>query len=484
MAPYASSFYQLLLRPLSTDEDSQRKELILNIILCGSISFLATFEAILIVEWINWIFFKESYLGIPLYSFTLIYFSFVILLILSRHGLFRLASFLLLILYYTGATYSAYRWGPDLYQVILIYALIIIMSSILFDSRVGFLSTLIIAITIISFTILNGHGLISFAQAWKKDQTEINDVVEFSLTYLMISFISWLSNREITKSLKRARRSEGALQEQNKNLEQIVTERTSELRQLQAEKMAELYRFAEFGRLSSGVFHDLINPLSAVSANLNNLDSAVYSELPLVKESVNRAVVAANRMENFVQVVKKQLKQTETYELFSLNEQINEVILLLGYKTKTEGVEIIFWPPEKIEVWGNPLRLQQVVSNLICNALDSYENLEEKLPIEIRLETTNGLAAITVADRGCGIKEDILGKIFDPFFTTKQQKGVGLGLSTIKQITKKDLHGTIQVTSKEGIGSVFCLTFPIINESPKNQQINSQLSSQETPFVK
>ena len=72
-------FYNLLLRPRSLEEDDQRRELILNIILIGSIVFLTILEMFLVVEWLRWIFFQIPFSGIPVYVFTTVYLLFVFL---------------------------------------------------------------------------------------------------------------------------------------------------------------------------------------------------------------------------------------------------------------------------------------------------------------------------------------------------------------------------------------------------------------------
>ena len=118
------------------------------------------------------------------------------------------------------------------------------------------------------------------------------------VAWVRAEVIAWLSNREIEKSLKRARRSEAALKVERDALEITVEARTRQLREAQADQLSQLYRFAEFGQISSGLFHDLVNPLNAMSLNMENIlsiqDHATVSEM---RERIERAMGSAKRME-------------------------------------------------------------------------------------------------------------------------------------------------------------------------------------------
>ena len=88
----------------------------------------------------------------------------------------------------------------------------------------------------------------------------------------IIVLVSWLSNKEIEKALKRAKRSEIALKKERDGLEIEVERRTEELKKAQLEKLTIFYRFSNYGRIAAGLFHDIANPLTQVSLSLSRIE--------------------------------------------------------------------------------------------------------------------------------------------------------------------------------------------------------------------
>jgi two-component system NtrC family sensor kinase len=147
-------------------------------------------------------------------------------------------------------------------------------------------------------------------------------------------------------------------------------------------------------------------------------------------------------------------------ETVRLNELIEDMVTISAKRARFSGI-IINMEIEKdlppIEV--SPSELQQVLLNLINNALDAMEKEGGTLSISARLQDKN--IVIEVSDDGVGIPEDNLSQIFDPFFTTKPVgKGTGLGLSICYGIIKK-LGGEISVRSIIDKGSTFSVRFPL-----------------------
>ena len=449
-------FYRLLIKPKSADEDTKRRELILNIIL--TFSFVALFlldQSIFISELTN-----PAFHGIPFLLFTGVVLVSGFLLFLSRKGFIKTASYLLLLFYFVLTMYGVYHWSLVLPMIILGSVMIIVISSILIGIRFSFVATLLIIIGVITITHFQITGFIHAHLYWKSEPLQIKDAVEISIIFLLITAISWLSNREMERSLKRARQSEQALTEERNLLEIKVEERTKELKQAQMEKVAQLYRFAEFGKLSSGIFHDLMNPLNAVIANVSRLESApenISKDLPEVENYLKKAVFASRRMGDFLGTIRKQIRPSESEELFSLNKEVHEAIDILQYKARTAGVLLKIKDPRELTFFGNPLKFHQIALNLISNAIDSYEdvNQNEKI-VHITLRTYDDTILLRVTDYGCGIPEEIKPYLFEQFFTTKSpNKGMGIGLSSTKSIIENDFNGNIRVERTPGNGSSF-----------------------------
>jgi len=168
-------------------------------------------------------------------------------------------------------------------QSLLIYSLTIIMTGILLSTRAAFIMLLIISAYLFVITYIQINQVINIQTYWKRFDLGYIDSTIHVVTLSIITLISWLSNREIEKSLHRARTSEAALKKERDMLEVRVVQRTKELQKAQLDKMIHLYRFADFGRLASGLLHDLVSPLTTVALNLDHLQSlARATSLPLV----------------------------------------------------------------------------------------------------------------------------------------------------------------------------------------------------------
>jgi signal transduction histidine kinase len=441
-------FSVFFLEPKSVGEDDRRREYILNVVLVGSIVMLVFFGALILyyslTEGVN-------YNGVSFATLLCTFAFSVFLFILSRCGFFGLISYLLVVAYLLGDVYAAYQWGIDLHIVVLGYALIVLLASILIGTWFGFLMAGIIIAAIIPLRYLQLSGIIPL-------QSSADDIIDAVALAAIISFIviiAWLWNRELEKSLLRAKKSESELKEERDSLEIQVVKRTQALQQMQFEKVEQLYRFAEFGQLASGLFHDLLNLVNAASL------------ADAVKVPAQQASTISQRIEDFVQAIKRQLDHHETQKFFSLAEGVEYVLRLLSYKAMRAEIRIDFFQKGDRELvcFGDIFKFHQIVMNLVMNALDSYETSTRgagERVVEINIQKWENVIALKIADNGCGIPEAIRAKIFEPFFTTKTgAKGTGIGLATTKKIAEQDFHGTISLESEEGKGSAFTVLLPI-----------------------
>lgn len=448
--------YKLFIKPRSTDEDSRRRESILNYLLVGTLILTTTASMRVVIDYLKY---GEAYHGAPPY---LLFFAFSIffgLYVLSRIRFYRLAAYIFILLYFSLATYTIYKWGVGPPQGLLIYALVIVAASVLVGTRLAIVVTIGIDIVLIGLTYLYQIGRVHPDTYWANSVGKMEDTIVYVVTLGVILIVSWLSNREIERSLNRAHASELALKEERDLLEVKVEERTRELRKAQQEEILQLYRFAELGKMTSSLIHDLVNPLTTVSLNLEQLGGKQKPDI------VKRAKDAAKRMENFIETARLQVHQQRTHSFFMADQIISQAIEDTIARAKANNVAVDFIAKATVEIYGNPARFHQVILNLLCNAIDSYESKVikgNKRDVTIELYKDKRTAYITVRDLGRGIPEEIRAKIFEPFFSTKSKdRGLGLGLSITKDIFEKDFSGTITVATQEGKGTSFLLSFPI-----------------------
>src|SRR5205085_9358613 len=156
---------------------------------------------------------------------------------------------------------------------------------------------------------------------------------------------------------------------------------------------------------------------------------------------------------NLNKITKLNLKKLYVRELFGNLHQLMQPTL----EQKNIDLEIILRETD-LAFEADPSLIEQVLINLIVNAIEAVKEQEDRRIILSAESTALRKVILRVADNGTGMPEELLDKIFIPFFSTKKN-GSGIGLSLCKQIMM--LHrGTIQVQSKEGEGTSFSLQFP------------------------
>jgi two-component system NtrC family sensor kinase len=228
---------------------------------------------------------------------------------------------------------------------------------------------------------------------------------------------------------------------------------------MQSEKMAGL------GRLAAGVAHEINNPMSGIMlyANLIQEELGIDHELnedllTIIREAERCKIIVADLLE---------FSHQTTYEmdLVGLNEVIQKTITVLQHQPIFHNIAVSMELDENLPpIYGNPIRLNQVVMNVIVNAAQAMEG-NGSLRIASRCRANQDINEISITDSGPGIEDDMLEKIFDPFFTTKATgEGTGLGLSVSYAIIKEH-KGTIRVKSSPESGTTFMLRFPVVMET-------------------
>ena len=239
------------------------------------------------------------------------------------------------------------------------------------------------------------------------------------------------------------------------SLNNMIDELNKRSKQLvQAQKLASL------GRLTSGVAHELNNPLNNISTSLQILieeleenDLAYKKELLIgAEKEVERGKEIVRSLLEFARERSLSLKQVEFKDL--VNSAISQVRSQLP-----DNIHVNIDMPEDIHATLGPQRIERVLINLIVNAVHAMKNGGD-ITIRAKNEWEKNGFSFQVIDTGEGIDEKIISKIFDPFFTTKGVgKGSGLGLSIVYGIMEQH-DGKISVSSQVGKGTTFTCFLP------------------------
>lgn len=322
--------------------------------------------------------------------------------------------------------------------------------------------------------------LLAFSQVYEGVESvtgagsiSVTDIVIYVAIAILIGTMIWLSLRSIKTSSDRIQKSEKSLEVERDSLERRIAERTADFIRAEERRMIELQKNAEFGKLSQGLFHDLISPLSSVSLYARQLEkdtSQNYSDK--TKKMIKTVIDSSRRMNSFMESVRRSLgngssRQDHDYsDQADIGKEVNIVLDILGYKARMAGVNIKteIKPREEILLPIHPVRLHQLILNLVSNAIDACiqasaidENLKHSITISIFNKVVGkkeNVIELSVSDTGCGISKENQAKMFKEKFTTKKD-GIGIGLMTVKTIVEKDLKGTIGVESEVGKGTRF-----------------------------
>jgi PAS domain S-box-containing protein len=235
-------------------------------------------------------------------------------------------------------------------------------------------------------------------------------------------------------------------------MKDITEEQRLQDQLIQSEKLAGI------GILASGVAHEINNPLSGIIG---------MAEVALEEEDAakNRGYLTdilncAQRISEIVRGLRSYSRSAKKEELslVDLNGVLEESLRMVRLASKKTSVEVVknFQSDEKIR--ANVGEIQQVFTNLITNAFQAMDG--KKGPLILSTRSLKDSVEVKVSDHGMGIPQKYLSQIFDPFFTTKNPgEGTGLGLNIVYRIVTK-CEGTIDVESKEQVGTTFTIKFP------------------------
>ena len=237
----------------------------------------------------------------------------------------------------------------------------------------------------------------------------------------------------------------------------LQTVKTTQAQLIENEKMATL------GLLTSGIAHEINNPLNYITGAYNGLVDFFEEHNLLEQEQVQLFLNSIDEGVKRISSIVKRLNQfshssRKFDEVCDVNLIIENCIYLLGNEVKQRIDIQKEFSSESMIISGNSGKLHQAFFNILLN---SAQAIKDKGIINIKTEKKNGKIIVTIKDNGCGISKENINRIMEPFFTTKPPgQGVGLGLSIAYSIIKEH-KGTIVFDSEEGKGTMVIITFPI-----------------------
>lgn len=234
------------------------------------------------------------------------------------------------------------------------------------------------------------------------------------------------------------------------------------------EKLREIQHFIELGRMSASLIHEISNPLSAAILHLEQARDHKASSIDGLRQNIKILI-------SYVEAARQQVRLQSPETSFSVRSQINQVKQVLLPLAQNAGVRLYIDPVPTQRLFGDAVKFQQILSNLIVNAVQAYQATDSGLHKYVRLSITcnQNMLTLQVIDRGMGIPSNCLDKIFEPFYSTKhtEGRGLGIGLAIVRDFVVQSFNGSIDVKSSARLGTVFTVNLPLKEPAYKSKSL-------------
>jgi len=258
----------------------------------------------------------------------------------------------------------------------------------------------------------------------------------------------------VAQDITERKETKEKLKEYSERLEQLVEERTKELRDAK-EKLIRKEKLAVLGQLAGGVGHELRNPLGIISncvyyleMALSDADETIQKHLKMISSEVYKSE----------KIISNLLNLSRTKSISKEKIVVSELVdRILRKHTPPKGIEVNTEIASQLPpVFVDSGQIEQVLVNLVSNA---YQSMSEGGKLTIKAYVKKNKVYLSLTDTGCGIPQENIKKLFEPLFTTKA-RGIGLGLPIAKNLVEIN-GGKVEVESKEGKGSTFTVILPV-----------------------
>lgn len=216
---------------------------------------------------------------------------------------------------------------------------------------------------------------------------------------------------------------------------------TKNFENININKLEKLHNLANFGKLSAGIIHDLINPLNALILNLDQI--ILINKNKEIRNYLNQVNYATENIKNILISAKKQINIEDTKLNFNIKDEIHKILLILNYQIKKDKIIINLKANNKLKIYGSRIKFNRVITNLLINAIEACQKTKRiNKNISINISKNKNEITIKIVDNGCGIPQSIKNDLFKAFVSKK--KSLGIGLYLVKKIIEEDFNGKIE----------------------------------------
>jgi signal transduction histidine kinase len=365
---------------------------------------------------------------------VLIFIFLIFCKLLLHSGKRKLAAMLIISFYLLVAIYIAITEGTGSPYTLLVYCLYILITGVLMGGAPLVKATFATILTLFTIQIATDVGLLPDpAKA-----ASLGHIASYSVLYGVFALIGWSTTVQIETTLNKLRQARAETLHQKNLLAQALESEEYRLKKLQVEELNNLHQLAEVGQQTTLLFHEFANQLMNLSFDLEDNTT----------QSRKRAQTTLKDIESTMQAVRQQLS-TEHYEAVQLPKVITEVIkehkakLQAGHIRLTASIQPQDFPAT---VFGDTLKLKQILNILIDNAIQAYTDPSQKnRHIKVIVTTTQDKVQLKIIDNGSGIGQTQRSHLFKATHTTKLN-GHGIGLYITKRTIERQFHGTLELS--------------------------------------
>jgi len=308
---------------------------------------------------------------------------------------------------------------------------------------------------------------------------------------MAVAGISWWAVYQRRRRLEERSASRQALQRAAEELDRNIAQRTQELldanRRLESKyaklketehllrttqnELVQAGKLAMLGQMAAGVTHELNQPLAAIRAFADNaVTFLARGQGDKAGENLAQISAASARMGAIIGQLKGFARKShETLSTVDLAQAVQASALLLDSDFRRHDVQLAIDIREPAQVIGDAVRTEQVLINLLRNALDAVETATVRR-VEVILEREGAEAVVRIRDSGAGIPDQVAPHLFEPFFTTKASgKGLGLGLAISSSIVQA-MNGQLTAQNHAGGGAEFVVRLPAAAEATHQEE--------------
>ena len=251
----------------------------------------------------------------------------------------------------------------------------------------------------------------------------------------------------------------------------LLRQREARRRAEELLRLGQVARLNALGELAAGMAHELNQPLTAMLANTQAARRLLAEEPPelgTARDAMAKAIEQARRAAEVVARLRRAIERPDRHgrrEPVALQDAVRSALYLLEPECARRGVSVSFDPGAAVRVLADPVALEQIVHNLLINALQALDTMPpEQRRIAIEVAARGAMGQLVLSDSGPGIAADALPRLFDPFYSTREG-GLGLGLSLSESLAS-EMGGALAADPSVARGARFVLSLPLLAQTP------------------